>query len=74
VAKELKYGNISVPGIPDDEPIFILRAKDALALSTILHYQSQIAGLGRLDDPMLSNLRRSIHAFGAYTGIRKLPD
>ncbi len=28
--------------IPDDEPIFILRAKDKHAIKTILYYRSQV--------------------------------
>lgn len=38
MAIDKKYGNISVPGIPDDEPIFILRAQDKAAPQTINQY------------------------------------
>lgn len=38
MALDSKYGQVTVPGIPDDEPIFILRAQDATAISTIEDY------------------------------------
>jgi hypothetical protein len=41
MASDLKYGQIDVPGIPEDEPIFILRAKDKLALSTVVYYSNE---------------------------------
>lgn len=38
MAKDSKYGDIDVPGIPDDEPIFIIRAKDKSAPQAIMQY------------------------------------
>lgn len=40
VATDNKYGQIDVPGIPEDEPIFILRAQDVLAIATISRYKN----------------------------------
>jgi hypothetical protein len=42
MAIDKKYGTISVPGIPDDEPIFILRAKDSLAVPAITNYSKMV--------------------------------
>lgn len=33
-----KYGLLKIPGIPDDEPVFILRAQDMLSLPLINAY------------------------------------
>lgn len=33
-----KYGQIDILGIPDDEPVFIIRAKDALAVPATQDY------------------------------------
>lgn len=33
-----KYGQIHVPGVGDDEPVFVLRAQDQLARTTIEAY------------------------------------
>jgi hypothetical protein len=38
VAKDLKYGQIDIPGIGDDEPVFVLRGRDSLALTTLEFY------------------------------------
>jgi hypothetical protein len=34
-----KYGRMSIPGIGDEEPVFILRAQDKLAEPTIEMYR-----------------------------------
>jgi len=33
-----KYGKVEVPGVGEDEPVFILRAQDRLALAAIKMY------------------------------------
>ncbi len=38
MAKDTKYGDVSIPGIPDDEPVFIMRAKDSCAPQAINQY------------------------------------
>ncbi len=38
MAQDGKYGNVEIPGIPDDEPVFILRAQDEQAEQTIDFY------------------------------------
>lgn len=38
MAIEKKYGKLDIPGIPDDEPVFVIRAQDAYALDTLRDY------------------------------------
>lgn len=39
MARAGKYGNVEIPGIPDDEPVYILRAQDSCAARLIdTHY------------------------------------
>ena len=39
MAKDTKYNIVDVEGIPEDEPIFVLRAQDVFAVATIRFYQ-----------------------------------
>jgi hypothetical protein len=39
MASDRKYGQIEIPGIPDDEPVFVLRAQDKVAYTAISVYQ-----------------------------------
>lgn len=39
MATDSKYGKLEIPGIGEDEPVFIIRAKDATALPTINGYR-----------------------------------
>lgn len=45
MAKELKFGIVNARGIPEDEPIFILRAQDRAALQTLTMYEQACLGL-----------------------------
>jgi hypothetical protein len=45
MARDSKYGFVEISGIPDDEPVFILRAQDQLALSTITYYSETASRL-----------------------------
>jgi hypothetical protein len=47
MAIDLKYGHVTIPGIPDDEPVFILRAQDKFAEETVRYYGSAAAGHGQ---------------------------
>lgn len=38
MAIDAKYGDIDIEGIPDDEPVFVIRAQDAVAVQTINQY------------------------------------
>lgn len=50
MALEGKYGQINVPGIPEDEPIFILRAQDMAALQTLDGYADEAVECGASDE------------------------
>ena len=49
MAIEGKYGKVDVPGIPDDEPIFILRAQDSLADKAMWSYMFLCTAAGSPD-------------------------
>lgn len=55
MAQDRKYGQVEVPGIPDDEPIFILRAQDKSTPQVINQYA----------DTSLTNGSPSEHAAAA---------
>lgn len=38
MAVDAKYGSLEIPRIGDDEPIFIIRARDALAVGVLDEY------------------------------------
>jgi hypothetical protein len=49
MAQDLKYGRVTLEHTPDsmadDEPVFVLRAQDALAQGTIARYVNFVRGL-----------------------------
>ena len=51
-AYDLKYGTLEIPGIGDGEPIFIIRARDALAVGVLDEYIyfADEAGLSEITD------------------------
>ena len=63
--------------IPDDEPIFILRAQDILSLPTLRHYTDQASEEGA-DPSFLENLRQAGNTFEDWriknSGRVKFPD
>ncbi len=66
-----KYGNVSIPHVSDNEPVFILRAQDRLALATIEMYKL----LAETNDAgIASHLESQIEAFRHWSGKRKNPD
>jgi hypothetical protein len=73
MAIDNKYGRLDIPGIPENEPVFVLRAQDSFALPTIIYYKMLVSGLGRLEDKMVSGLSRTIYGFSKWAE-RKLPD
>ena len=66
-----KYGKVHIPKIGEEEPVFILRAQDQLAIYAIEMYQLLTAShsasvTGSLDDEITS--------FKHWAGRRKMPD
>lgn len=66
-----KYGKVAIPHVADDEPVFILRAQDRLALPAIEMYrllaESNDAGVA-------SQLEGQLEVFRHWSGKRKNPD
>lgn len=67
---DLKYGPLEIPGIPKDEPVFVLRAQDAHAIYIIEEYQ-RLAGSH--STAMAESLDLTLRRFRSWT-TRKLPD
>lgn len=66
-----KYGQLQIPKMGADEPVFILRAQDQLAIYAIEMYRLLAASheasvAGSLDDEMTS--------FKHWQGRKKIPD
>lgn len=66
-----KYGKIDIRGIGADEPVFILRAQDRLAVTTVELYRLLTASH---HSPVADRLGPSIESFRRWEGKRKLPD
>ena len=66
-----KYGKISIPGIGEDEPVFILRAQDKLAEYAITMYQALASSHG---SPVTGGIQSQIDSFLKWNGPKKLPD
>jgi hypothetical protein len=49
VAQDSKYGQIEIPGVPDDEPVFIIRGKDLSAPWAVRGYASHALDAGATD-------------------------
>ncbi len=65
-----KYGNLSIPKVGADEPVFILRAQDKLAETAIEMYRALAASHGR---PLANSLQKEIEAFKRWP-TKKMPD
>lgn len=66
-----KYGKVSIPNVGNDEPVFILRAQDRLALPAIEIYKLLAESS---DADVASRLEGQIEAFRHWGGKRKNPD
>ena len=66
-----KYGRVDIAGIDEDEPVFILRAKDKLAAPAMEMYRelakSHLA-------PVIAGLDEEIDRFQDWTGLKEMPD
>jgi hypothetical protein len=66
-----KYGRLSIPRIGEDEPVFILRARDMLAETAVQMYQLLAASHAC---PLSKDLDREVKAFRGWSGPKKMPD
>ena len=71
MAKDNKYGDIDIPAINEDEPVFILRGQDVLAPITIRFYQELRRSAG--DREGAEDINLAIKRFEVW-GTKKLPD
>ena len=66
-----KYGKFDIPKIASEEPVFILRAQDALAVTAIRMYHLLAESHGL---PLAGELEKQVDAFRKWQGKRKMPD
>ena len=71
MAYDNKYGEIEVPGVPDNEPIFILRAQDILAIHMLQVYKGLRESTGDLN--AVRALEGTIEGFKNWK-FKKIPD
>lgn len=66
-----KYGKINIIGIGDDEPVFIIRARDMLSEHAILTYKI-LASSHNLS--IARDVEDVLDAFILWDGEKKMPD
>lgn len=71
MAQSGKYGNVDIPTVGADEPVFILRAQDKLAETAVAMYRDLAASHGAT---VARDLEAEIERFQRWNGSRKLPD
>jgi hypothetical protein len=75
MAVTAKYGEVQVPGVPDDEPVFILRAHDVTAMNTLVYYRRECVQLGSPAEHV-HGVDGVLEAFGRWRQLHgiKVPD
>jgi hypothetical protein len=71
MALSKKYGRVRVPGVRENEPVFIIRAQDKLGEPAIQMYRLLAEAHGC---PLGKDLETVIGDFRSWSGERKLPD
>jgi len=66
-----KYGRVKVPGLEEDEPVFIIRAQDKLGEPAIQMYRLLAEAHGCT---VGKGIEKVIGDFRRWSGDRKLPD
>ncbi len=71
----LKYGTVTLEKkvIPDDEPVFVFRAQDRIALIALGAYYEAVLVSGSMDDANLGRLKQQMANFRSWP-TKKLPD
>lgn len=59
MAVDTKYGDIDIEGIPDDEPVFVIRAKDEVSVQTLNQYADNATRNGSPSEHHASVRRRA---------------
>ena len=68
-----KYGKIDIKGIPENEPIFIFRARDPMSAVAIKAYGEIREALLPNDKEGQERIKRDYRTFKAYTN-KRMPD
>jgi len=71
MAIDTKYGQVNVKGVPDNEPIFILRGQDIFAIHLLKFYRSLRESSG--DVAGERSVGFTIDAFKSWM-FKKVPD
>lgn len=71
MALSTKYGKVNIPELGEDEPVFILRAQDKIALPTIEAYRMIAVARGAL---IATRMNNEMERFKKWKGPKKLPD
>jgi hypothetical protein len=69
MARDAKYGEFHIRGIPEDEPVFVFRAQDALVPLVLAFYRDLREAMGDDIDSIEHQRRRFL-----TWKPRKLPD
>lgn len=71
MAVDLKYGQLDIPGLGDDEPVFIIRGRDTLAAGVLDEYVyfADEAGLESVADGV-NAVKNQFAAWQAENGDR----
>ena len=70
MAYSVEYGRLVIPGIADDEPVFILRAEDKLAEPAMEMYRLLAEAHGCPIGPVVE---KEILSFREWHGDKRLP-
>ena len=71
MALSTKYGKVDIPPLADDEPVFILRAQDKIAVPAMELYRMIAVARGAL---IAVKMNYEIDRFRSWHGPKKLPD
>lgn len=75
MGRDQKYGQVETEhgSIPDDEPVFLLRAQDKCAVPTMVAYYSSALKEGATTE-FCDDVVQALNRFNEWKGHRKVPD
>jgi len=71
MALSAKYGRLDIPKIAEDEPVFVIRAQDTLAVPILKVYRALVTSQKL---PVAQSLAKEIETFQGWPGSKKMPD
>lgn len=66
-----KYGEIEIPAMDKNEPVFILRGKDKLAVAAMTMYRALAESHA---SPVVEGMDSEIERFKRWEGLKEIPD